>query len=81
MDVTDICGTFHSKERKYTFFSNTHEIFSKIDHDRTQNKPQQIQENGNHIKHFLGPQGLETRDQPQGKNSNIQSHGDRIACY
>ena len=37
--------------------------------NRTPNKPQQIQENGNHIKHFLGPQGTETRNQPQGKNS------------
>ena len=30
---------------------------------------QQIQENPNHIKQFLGPQGTETRNQPQGKNS------------
>ena len=32
MDLTDICRTFHSKEGKYTFFSNAHRIVSKIDH-------------------------------------------------
>ena len=32
MDLTDIYGTFHSKEAKYTFFSNPHGTFSKIDH-------------------------------------------------
>ena len=75
MDLTD------PKEAKYTFFSNTLWIFSKIEHNRTQNKPQQIQENWNHIKHFLQPQGTETRNQPQGKNpQNTQNHGDWIAC-
>ena len=32
MYLTDIYRTFHPKEAKYTFFSNTHETFSKIDH-------------------------------------------------
>ena len=32
MDLTHICRTFHPKEAKYTFFSNVHETFSKIDH-------------------------------------------------
>ena len=32
MDLTDIYRTFHPKEAKYTFFSNAHGIFSKIDH-------------------------------------------------
>ena len=32
MDLTDIYRTFHLKEAKYTFFSNAHGIFSKIDH-------------------------------------------------
>ena len=31
-----------------------------------QNKPQQIQENWNHIKHFLWAQGTETRNKSQG---------------
>ena len=32
MDLTDIYRAFHPKEVKYTFFSNTHGTFSKIDH-------------------------------------------------
>ena len=32
MDLTDIYKAFHPKEAKYTFFSNAHGIFSKIDH-------------------------------------------------
>ena len=31
-DLTDICRTFHPKEAKYTFLSNAHGTFSKIDH-------------------------------------------------
>ena len=32
MDLIDIYRAFHSKEAKYTFFSNAYGIFSKIDH-------------------------------------------------
>ena len=32
MDLTDTYRTFHPKEAKYTFFSNEHVTFSKIDH-------------------------------------------------
>ena len=32
MDLTDIYRAFHHKEAKYTFFSNAHGTFSKIDH-------------------------------------------------
>ena len=32
MDLTDIYRDFHPKEAKYTFFSNAHGIFSKVDH-------------------------------------------------
>ena len=32
MDLTDIYRDFHPKEAKYTFFSNSHGTFSKIDH-------------------------------------------------
>ena len=32
MNLTDIYRTFHLKEAKYTFFSNAHGTFSKIDH-------------------------------------------------
>ena len=32
MALTDMYRTFHPKEAKYTFFSNAHGIYSKIDH-------------------------------------------------
>ena len=32
MDLTDIYRAFHPKETKYTFFSNAHGTFTKIDH-------------------------------------------------
>ena len=32
MELTDIHRAFHPKETKYTFFSNAHRMFSKIDH-------------------------------------------------
>ena len=32
MDLTDIHRAFHPKKAKYTFFSNAHGTFSKIDH-------------------------------------------------
>ena len=32
MDLTDTYRTFHPKKAKYTFFSNAHGTFSKIDH-------------------------------------------------
>ena len=32
MDLTDIYRNFHPKEGKYTFFSNAHGTFSKLDH-------------------------------------------------
>ena len=32
MDLIDIYRTFHSKKAKYTFFSNAHGTFSKIDY-------------------------------------------------
>ena len=32
MDLIDIYRTFHPKEAKYTFVSNAHRTFSKIDH-------------------------------------------------
>ena len=46
MDLTDIYRAFHPKELKYTFFLNARgTIFKDRPHDRTQNKPQQVQEN------------------------------------
>ena len=32
MDLTDIFRTFHPNAEEYTFFSNAHGIFSRIDH-------------------------------------------------
>jgi exonuclease III len=32
MDLTDIYRTFHTKTKKYTFFSAPHGTFSKTDH-------------------------------------------------
>jgi exonuclease III len=32
MDLTDIYKTFYPKTKGYTFFSATHDTFSKIDH-------------------------------------------------
>ena len=32
IDLTDVYRAFHPKEAKYTFFSNAHGTFSKIDH-------------------------------------------------
>ena len=32
MDLTDIYTAFHPKEANYSFFSNAHGTFSKIDH-------------------------------------------------
>ena len=56
------------RSKMHILFKCTWNIFKDRPHDRTQNKPQQIQERRNHIKHFLRPQRTESRNQPQGKN-------------
>ena len=82
VDLTYIERDFHPRKAKYTLFSNAHGTFSKIDHMIGHQKPQQVQENWNHIKHFLLPQGTETRNQPQRKKlKNTHTHGDWIAFY
>ena len=47
MDLTDIYRAFHPKEAKYTFFSNAHGLFSKIDdkigHKTSLNKSKKIE--------------------------------------
>ena len=45
MDLTNIYRPFHPKQAKYTFFSNAHGTFSKIDHMIGHKIRQQIQEN------------------------------------
>ena len=66
VDLTDIYRAFHPKEAKYTFFSNAHGTFSKIDHMRG-HKTIHNKFNCNHIKHFFGPQGPEIGNQTQEK--------------
>ena len=71
MDLTDIYieRAFHPKEGKYTFFSNAHGTFSKIDH-MIGHKP-----NLNKFKKieiissiFLDHKGLKLETNPKGKN-------------
>ena len=74
MDLNAIHRNSHPKEAKYTFFSNAHGTFSKTDHMVKHKTTLNIQENLNHIDHLLGSQWLETRNQPQGKNSKTFKH-------
>ena len=54
MDLTDIyIEPFIPKKHTTHSFKYTWNIFKHRPHDRTQNKPQQVQENWNHIKYFL----------------------------
>ena len=68
MDLTDIYRAFHPKEAKYTFFSNAHGTFSKIDHmighKATLNKFKKIEII---LSIFSDHRGTETRNQPQRK--------------
>ena len=41
--LTDMYRAFHPKEAKYTFFSNAHGTFSKMDHMIGHKTSQQIQ--------------------------------------
>jgi exonuclease III len=41
-DLTDLYRTFYPKTKGYTFFSAPHGTSSKIDHNRSQNRPQHI---------------------------------------
>jgi exonuclease III len=44
MEITDIYRTFHPTTKEYTFFSESHRTFSKIDHIIShKSKPKQIQ--------------------------------------
>ena len=46
MGLIDIYRICHPTETKYTFFSNAHgKFFKNRPYDRSQNKPQQTQEN------------------------------------
>ena len=77
MDLTDICRAFYPKEAKYTFFSNVHGTFSKIDHmighKTSLNKFKKIEIISSI---FSDHKGLKLETNPKGKNPNTQNHGD-----
>ena len=82
MDLTDIYQTFYPKEAKYTFFSNAHGIFSKIDHlighKMRLNKFKKSETISNI---FTGNMGLKLEAKPKGKTQNIQIHAYSITFY
>ena len=69
MDLTDIYRDFHPKEAKYTFFSNAHGIFSKVDHmighKTSLNKFKKIEIISSI---FSDHKGLKLETNPKGKN-------------
>ena len=68
MDLTDRYRAFHPKEAKYTFFSNAHGTFSKIDHMiRHKASLNKFKKTEIISSIFFRPQGTETRNKPQGK--------------
>ena len=77
MDLTDIYRAFHPKEAKYTFFSNVHRTFSKIEHmighKASLNKFKKIEIISSI---FSDHNGLKLETNPKGKTPNSQNHGD-----
>ena len=77
MDLTDIYRAFHPKEAKYTFFSNAHGIFSKIDHmighKASLNKFKKIEIISNI---FSDNKGLKIETNLKEKIQNTQNPGD-----
>ena len=81
-DLSNIYRAFHPKEAKYTFSSNAHGTFSKIDH----RKGSKIS-----IKKFKNIEiissvswdhkGLELETNLKEKLKNTKIHGDGIAYY
>ena len=69
MDLTDIYRAFHPKEAKYTFFSNAHGTFSKIDHmighKNSLNKFKKVEIISSI---FSDHKGLKLETNPKGKN-------------
>ena len=68
-DLTDIHTAFDLKEAKYTFFSNVHAIFSKIDHmighKASLNKFKKIEIISSIVSDH---KGLKLETNPKGKN-------------
>ena len=76
MDLTDIHRTFHHKQAKYTFFSNAHGTFSKIDHmigHKTSLKKFKKLEIISGI--FSEQKGLKLETNLKEKIKNTQTHG------
>ena len=76
MDLTGIYRTFHPKEAKYTFFSNAHRSFSKIDHmigHKTSLNKFKKTEIISSI--FSDHKGLKLETNLKEKLKNIQTHG------
>ena len=67
MDLTDFIyiKLVIPKNQNTHYFQMQWNIFKDRSHDRTQNKPPQIQENWNHRKHLLRTQQPKIRKQPQ----------------
>ena len=77
MHLTHIYRAFHPKEGKYTFLSNAHGTFSKIDHmighKASLNKFKKIEIIS---RIFSDHKGLKLETNPKGKPQNTQNHGD-----
>ena len=77
MNLTDIYRAFHPKEAKYTFFSNAHGTFSKMDHiirhKTSLNKFKKIEIISSI---FSDHKGLILETNPKEKTQNTQNHVD-----
>ena len=60
MELINVYRTFHPNTKEYTFFSEPHKTFSKIDHE---SKPQQIQKHWNNALYFIVLPWLKVRIQ------------------
>ena len=76
MNLTDVYRAFHPKEAKYTFFSNEHGTFSKIDHmighKTSLNKFKKIEIISSI---FSDHKGLKLESTPKEKTPNTTKHG------
>ena len=69
MDLTDMWRAFHAKEAKYTFFSNAHGTFSKIDHMIAHKTSLNKLKKSEIISSIFSDHKGRTRNQLQGQNS------------
>ena len=76
INLTDIYRAFHPKEAKYTFFSNAHGTFSKLDHmigHKTSLKKFKKIEIISSI--FSDHEGLKLETNLKEKTPNTEKHG------